>query len=383
MFWKKKYQPSKDFVVALSTSKEKLKKDCPVVIVPIQQIWTQDSFWNKAKSIIKMNYIPDKNLVRMLADKIFIEDYFGKKEDLSIPLFDLMVWHQNRQWELNHLIDSDNIKADALEAMSALSRRRYREYTSPNLDLKLAPKHPAIGYYIFSLVAKTPIRSIRYFVDVHSRYTFNSIRKSNHKYANDIISYLYEILIIHQKTANSLHSLVKLIHSSQNNKKDALLLKNEIDASMTIDTVISYLKASIEKNVSLIGYTFNISKLESKKEHKKRLSALRQGIPDIVKKQPYYQYVEEYISSKRLEELNKLRTGILHKKGIASIQPHSFYQNENAYKELSKLFHFLLDQHSINSTILIKSLCLLTDELVKLDKPEFKLNEIPFESLNK
>jgi hypothetical protein len=294
-----------------------------------------------------------------------------------------MIWHQNRKWELNELSPPDHDKADALEAMTNLSRKRYWEYTSPALNLNLYSKQPIITPLVFPVVAKTPVRSIQYFVDVHSRFAFNSIRKSKHKYAPDLISYLYEILILQQKLANSFHYLVKLIDSTRTDKQNSILLRSEIDASSSIDSIVTYLKSSIEKNISLIGYIFNIPGLEDKKEHKRRIAALEKGIPDLIKKLPYYQFVNEYISSERLDKLNRFRTGILHKKGISSIQPHSFYQNNEAYKNLTGAFDFLFDQFCKNSAILIASLSLLTDELVKLDKPDFTMAEIPFESLTK
>ena len=36
------------------------------------------------------------------------------------------------------------------------------------------------------------------------------------------------------------------------------------------------------------------------------------------------------------------------------------------------MFNYLFEQHCKNSTILIASLALLTDELVKIDKPDFE-----------
>lgn len=371
---------SDDFVVSLAKP-ENMKKDCPVVTIPIQQIWKRDSRWKRIKAILRLNYQPDEYLIQKIAEEIFIEEFFGTIEDLAKPLFDLMVWHQNRKWELNNLSSEDQEKADALEAMTNLSRKRYWKYTSPDLNLRLVQKQPIIAPLVYPVVAKTPVRSIQYFVDVHSRFAFNSIRKSKHKYASDLISYLYELLIIQQKVVISLHSLIRIIDNARTDKLNSILIKSEIDASLNIDSIVTYLKSSIEKSITLIGYTFCIPKLEDKKEHKKRISALENGIPDTTKQQPYYHFIDEYISSKRLEELNRFRTGILHKKGISTIQPHSFYRDNEAYKKIIDVFHFLFDQHCKNSTILIASLALLTDELVKLDKPDFKLSDIPIESL--
>ncbi|MBA7555311.1 hypothetical protein ES705_47969 [subsurface metagenome] len=362
---------------------DKIKQDCPVVNIPIQQLWERDSLKNKLIAVLKLKYKPNEQLIQKIANEIFKEEFFGKKDDLANPLFDLMIWHQNRDWELKNIQKTDIEKADALEAMTNLSRKRYWDYTSPNLNLRLALRQPIITPLVFPIVAKTPIRSLQYFVDVHSRFAFDSIRKSNHQYVDDIISYLYEALILNQKTANKLHGIVKLIDETRCEKGQAILLKSEIDAISEVDLIVTYLKASIEKITSLTGYTFNISKLEDKKEHKQRIKALESKIPEGVKRQPYYEFFIEHISTSQLEKLNKYRTGILHKKGISSNQPQEFYQKNESYKSFTEMFNYLFEQHCKNSTILIASLALLTDELVKIDKPDFEISKIPFNSLMK
>ncbi len=207
------------------------------------------------------------------------------------------------------------------------------------------------------------------------------LRRSKHQFPSEIISYLYEVLILNQKTANKLHSIIRLIDDVKKNKKESIMLRSEIDATSEIDLIIIYLKASVEKMTSLVGYTFNIPKLEDKKEHKKRISTLNDQIPDQVKLQPYYEFFMEHISSKQLEKLNNYRTGILHKRGITKNQPQEFYKSKDGNKSLVEMFHFLFEQHCKNSTVLIAASSLLTDELVKLDKPNFELSEIPFNTL--
>lgn len=374
------FKNTDDFIVSLANP-DRIKRDCPIVNIPIQQLWEKDSFKNKFIAVYKMKYTPDEKLIQKIADEIFKEEFFGAEDDLANPLLDLMVWHQNRNWELNSLQKTDIDKADALEAMTNLSRKRYWDYTSPNLNLRLVIRQPIITTIIFPIVAKTPVRSIQYFVDVHSRFAFNAIRKSKHKYADDIISYLYEVLILNQKTANKLHNIVRLIDDAKNRKGEAIMLRSEIDAISEVDIIITYLKASVEKITSLTGYTFNIPKLEEKKEHKKRIRALELNIPEKTKNQHYYEFFIEHISSQKLEKLNNYRTGILHKKGISANQPQNFYQKKESHNTLLELFNFLFDQHCKNSTILITTLALLTDELVAIDKPDFALSEIPTKSL--
>jgi len=364
-----------DYLVGLADP-SKIKKDCPVAIVNKEQLWKKEKLLVKFKSVLKLNYTPSIKVVRDTAKEIFKSEFFGTEQDLGPPLFELMLWFQNLEWELNDLTSIDWERADALEQMSKLNRQT--EFTSPWLNMRLYPKQEVITPLVYPVVAKTPIRSIQYFVDVQSRFTFNSIRKSKHKYADDINSYLYEILTLNQKTANLLHNSVGFMHTIQTEKGESLMMKEELDAISNNDAIITYLKSSIEKIVYLVGYTFEITNLEGKKEHKKRLKVLDQEIPDFVKKQDYYQFFEEHISSKQLEQLNRYRTGVLHKKGLSKNQPHTFAGNKNSIEKLKEMFDFLFDQHCKNSVLLIAALSLLTDELIKLDYPDKMFFNIPY-----
>ncbi len=350
-------------IVSLANPK-KLKKYCPIVKIPIRQIWQRETRLRKVWAILRFRYIPDSDLKHIIAKEIFEEELFGTEDDLGNSLFKLMIWHYNRDWELKELLEEDKEKADALEAMMLSTRQRYWKYTSPELNLRLMRKQPIIAPLVYPVVAKTPIRSIQYFVEVDASFAFNSIRKSRHTQSSDIISYLYELLILQQKTAIFLHSLVRLIDTSRREKKDSILIKSDIDAALNIDSIIVYLKSSIEKSILLIGYSFCVLNLENQKKHEQKIRKLFKGIPEDIKKHAYFEFIEEFLSSKRIQELNNFRTGIVHKKGSAKTQPHSYVQNAESYKMVTEVFRFLMEQHSKNSTILIASLALLTDELV-------------------
>lgn len=156
-----------------------------------------------------------------------------------------------------------------------------------------------------------------------------------------------------------------------------------VSMEITAESLISYLKATVEKIIILIGYTFKDSSIESKKTHKSKITALKKIIPESTKKNLYYQFIEELISTENLELLNKYRTGILHKRGIANLLPHKFYANNNSKETFTPLFKDLHEQHCKNSIILISALALLTDELVKVNKPDFSMADLPMDSLAK
>lgn len=233
--------------------------------------------------------------------------------------------------------------------------------------------------------------SCLYYLDIHCSFAFNSIRKSKHPYASEIISYLYEILFIQQKTAVSLHEYLRLIDFAEREKNEALFIQAEVNAVIYADLIFSYLKATVEKTIVLIGLTHSIPDLESKKEHKGKLKTLKLGLPKHLNDVFYVQFIMEYISSENLDELNKYRTGLLHKKGISDLQPHNFVGKKAQTTLLLNIFNVLHEQHSKNTGILIGALALLTDELVNLDPPSISIQEIPipksdsyfFQQLNK
>ncbi len=370
------FKQNEDFLISLAQP-DKIKKDCPIAIIPPQLAWQRESFKRKIISCFTLSWNPREELLQELAHEILIKEIFGLKEDLAEPLLDLMIWHFNRDWELNYLKDSDIEKSKALEAMTTLTRQRYWNARSFQLNLKLGLRAPQICILLAPVVAKVPIKSIQYFIDIHSRYAFNSIRKSGHPSSDQIISYLYEILFLQQKIATSLHSFLLSIDLIKKTKGESMLIKNEMDAIINADIIFSYLKATIEKTIALIGYTYNIKSTESKKTHKQKIKNLIDGIPTRVKELSYYHFIDEFISTKHIEEINRYRTGLLHKKGISDLQPHNYFGKIDSPLCLIKLFEILHEQHAKNSAIIIATIALLSDELVYMDPPDYKIYELP------
>jgi hypothetical protein len=219
------------------------------------------------------------------------------------------------------------------------------------------------------MVIKMPVVSLWHYLDLHSEYAFNAIRKANHPHSDDLISYLYDILYIQQKIAISLHDFIRTTEHAETKKKDSLLMLAEVDAIRYGDLVFTYLKASIEKTVVLLGLTHGIKNLENKKTHSAKLSALLIGMPPSVTQQAYWEFVYEFIKPEKLEELNNYRTGLLHKKGTSKLQPHQYVGTKGAATPLVEIFSILLEQHAKNTAVLLGVLAILTDELVKRDPP--------------
>jgi hypothetical protein len=62
-----------------------------------------------------------------------------------------------------------------------------------------------------------------------------------------------------------MHEYLRLTDYANRQKNESLFINAEINAIMIADLVFSYLKASIEKSIVLLGLTHNIDNLDSKR----------------------------------------------------------------------------------------------------------------------
>lgn len=353
------------------------QKGSPIAFVRPEKIWQQETFKKKIQSICTLNWKPSEHLLDKISREVFYEDIFGYPSDYNEALFKINYWHNSKEWDLSHLTENDVNKAESLDALAVLLNTKHRRLTSNYLHLHLFDKVPSICTLLHPMVVKIPVTSIQYCTEIHNAFAFNEIRVANIENTDDIISYIYELQNLQMKTAMSLHELIYLIDYNEKNKGEALLLQAELSAISEAETIINYLKATIEKIIVLIGLMFNLKNLETKKTHKEKLVALYKVIPENVKNLFYFELIQELIKSESIQELNNYRTGLLHKKGISKLQPHSFVgQNVNDLP-LRDLFSFMIEQHSKNSAVIISTYALLTDKLVELKRPNIKYEDLP------
>ena len=240
------------------------------MIVPVQttQLWQRESLSKKLSSLLRLKYNPTEKLIRIAAQTILMNDVFGfEDDDYGKKLFNLMTWHNSREWNLNELTLKDIEKADAIESMTILTRLRYEE-TSDLLHLRLFKVVPFMCILIHPMIVKIPVVSIQYFLNIHTHYAFNSIRKAKHPESDNLIDYLYEVLYLQQKTSIAIHEFLKRVDYADKNKNEALMINAEINAIMNADQIFSYLKATIEKIIVVVGLIYGIKNLDSKKTHK-------------------------------------------------------------------------------------------------------------------
>lgn len=349
------------------------------LFVPIKtrQLWERESISTKLKAIFSLSWQPTEDLLRIASKSIFMDDMFGVPEDYGEDLFRLIKWHNSREWNLKELTEQDNRKADAIESMTILTRIRY-EQTSGILHLKLFERAPFICFLTVPMIVKIPVVSMQYFINIHSHFAFNSIRKAKHPQADNLIDYIYEVLYLQQKTAIAIHEFLLRLDYAQKNKNESLLVNAEINAIMYADLIFSYLKACIEKTMVIVALTHGITNLDSKKTHQSKLTALKEGLPKKLFDLDYFQFMFNFFSSENLDELNNYRSGILHKKGIADLQPHNYVDKKADSLPLRNILNVILEQHSKNAATLIGALAILTDKLVELDRPDINIQDLPF-----
>lgn len=325
---------------------EEGKKGAITAIIQMDEIWKKESFRNKIKSIITFHWSSSNKILYPIIKETFMNEVFGQENDYGEELFKLGIWHHAQIWDLKFLTDFDEARSEGLNSMSIMVRISHREGTSRLLNLNLGERAPQMCFLTYPMIVKIPIISLQYFIDIDSAFAFNEIRKSGHPQSDSILSYFYEIILIQQKIANSLHEYIRLMHYNQNEKKEALFIRAELDCIRNADLVFSYLKATIEKAIVLLGLTHEILNLDAKKTHKAKLDALEKGLPDGVKQQGYYEFVWESIKSESIAELNNYRSGLLHKKGISDLQPHNYVGENPKSIPLLKIFSVLIEQHA-------------------------------------
>jgi hypothetical protein len=364
----------KEFCIFLGTVKQ---KGSTVAIFSSQKIWEREPLLKKIKSIITLRWTPAKDLIQLAAKETLNEVMFGYPSDYNDGLFKINSWHNSQEWNLDKLTETDLQKSDGLNALMVLSNTKHRKLTSDYLHINLFEKAPSICFLLHPMVVKIPVTSIQHYINIHSAFAFNEIRLANIENADDLISYIYELQYIQQKTAISLHELLYLIDYNEKNKGEALFIQAELSAINEAETILTNLKATIEKIIVVIGLIYNLKNLETKKTHKAKLDALDKAIPEGVKKLHYYELISDLIKSESIEELNNYRTGLLHKKGISTMQPHSYVGQKAQDVPLKEIFSFLIEQHSKNSAVIVCTYALLTDKLVELKRPSIKYEDLP------
>lgn len=356
---------------------DRMRAHTHYVRIESRALWSAEPLRRKIRAVIRGRWQYDDAIAQAQAIDTYKSQIFGGEDDWGDHLMELYDWHLRREWELNALTDKDRTRADSLASFTVLTRMRYRDIIASPLNLYLGARMLPIAGLVYPMIAKMPVVSLRYFLDIDVHYAFNAVRSANHPHAEEVIAFLYELLFLQQKVAIALQEYLRLAVYAEQHKRNAQLINAEVNAVMTADGIFSYLKASVEKTIALVGITHGIRGLDSKKDHKARVKALRAGLPANIDQIFYAQFLFDVVGSENLEDLNNYRSGLLHKKGIADLQPHNYVGQNPEALPLRKIFSVMHSQHVNNTAALLVVLALLTDDLVRRDPPPFAPSDIP------
>lgn len=372
--WDRYLKHDDDIVVGLGAPQE----GSTHAVVYKKQLWNNLTAIEKLKFLFAGKWFPTEEQLRTTARNVLADEIFGDDENLGDMLFLIAQQHENKTWDWSNLTEYDKERAWALHAHATVVFRKFKNLTTfPPLDLKLSLIHPKIWMLIFPMSSKIPVYSLRNFIYVHPLRAFAELRNSPLENKESLISSLYEILFLQQKTALALYELFQNmdeIYRHKNGQTSAVLLTAEARLLMCADLLITYLKATVEKTTAFLADIHGTTPTEKKKTHKERLAILDRELPPIVKELFYGEILLDFIKSENLSELNKFRTGLLHKKGISKMQPHS-YTKHNNFKDTPafEIFSFVYEHHHKNTITIFSCLALLTDQLMRFETEENKL----------
>lgn len=356
------FRHPESYYISLGSHNQKGSLLAAVNMLPL---WEAENYAKKLRAILTFRWKPEENQIYNKAIEVFQKDIFGKPEDYGHMLYNTQLIHHERTWDLSSLTPEDEQKIEALMGAKILTMQRHSSKgTSDLLKLQLPSYNLMMCSLVVPMIAKIPVISIRYCLEIQENFAFSSIRSANHPYADELVAYVYETLLIQQKLASCFHQLLGYMEDIKLKKADAKLTSYEMNAISTCDGIINYLKATIEKTILILAFTFEVINLETYKKHQQKLKALDAKLPAKAKDQPYFQFIWHYIQPEELEKLNNLRTGVNHKKGITSLQAHSYLDKGLVDTPLAGQFDILLNQHRLNTAILLGVLALLTDDLI-------------------
>ena len=220
------------------------REQAPYVQIESLALWEAEPLSRKLLALLRGRWKPSEALIQSRGREAFRRFYFGGDEDAGDHLAIINDWHLRREWNLDSLTDADRDRAQALAALAVLTHRRYEHLKASPLNLQLVIRSPYITDLVYPMVAKTPVLSLQYFLELHVSFTFNAVRHAKHEHADAVISFLYELLFLQQKTAVALLEYADLTTHAHRHKGDAWLLDAEVKAIMAADVLFGYLKAS-------------------------------------------------------------------------------------------------------------------------------------------
>lgn len=291
----------------------------------------------------------------------------GTPSDFATHLFALTNANSYVRWDLSSLTNGDKERLDGLSAMTMNTGRIFRRSRfSPALGLALRDRWPGICGLSYPMMLVFPVTGLRHYLKLHADCAFASIRASAHPRAEELIAFLYELLVLQQKSALSLLTYVDRMATAESKDDGSFFPPETSEAIMAADTVGAYLKATVEKTLAFAALAHCVDGLDDRGTHSKRMARFARGLDERGVGDTYYKdFLMEAFAAKNLTDINNLRTGVLHKKGFRDLQPHAYVGTSKDSHPFSRVFGLLHAQHARNTAALVVALALLCDELMK------------------
>ena len=362
-----------DFVVPMSAP---VKKGSLTAIVYAKDLWDKHPLSYRLKSLLKGVFQPSDEILFTEAESVLLESHFGSDSDFGRVLLQLTVAKETlppMDDKVYSELDAD--RAHALQVMAYQHTNKLRQIESNfPLGLSLVDYGVEFAFLTVPMTVAVPVHSIRWFIDIDYLRAMFNIRRAIPDRGDQVGDYLYEVCILQVKTSAALDKIREATAETDSDKSDSLFGSSEIDIIVATDSVISYLKATTEKILMLLASAYGIPNLDSETKHKKRVAKLQKHLPNWTRKAYYFDTIWELLSADNLESLNNFRTGLLHKKGVSQLQPHSFVGIRPEDQPSRNLLQFSHEQHRRNSLALLCVLALVVDEIVQKKEPSFSPN---------
>lgn len=363
-----------------------------------ETIWNALSWKQKVKAIFSSEWPPKCFNIAPMAKDVYLEEIFGGHSVISELLFDIGRQRETNTTEYKHLTPADLEKAHGLNSTAHLLLQKYKGFDSnPKFYIEFEGEID-LQELLINISSKFPIYNVKYFLHVKVYFAFDEIRRLNISKADDIISALYDLLYLQQKISSSLFEAVgkmAKIHSARSKDKTNVLNYEQIGLGKELESIIVMQKSTIEKIIALLSLAYFEELNNLKKGSDSKVKRLENTIPEFLKASEYFHFLFKHLKRDGYQDLEDLRTKILHWVGEERLQPHSYMKRSLEENDILNLeiYNDVIRFHYLNTLALISCLAMLTDKFMILESPEMRkvrrgetiellVNSIRFDHLN-
>lgn len=340
-------------------------------------IWNALSGQQKIKAVFSNTWPPQGFDLFPMAKNIYLEEIFGGHSIISQLLFDIGRQRETNTTEHKYLTQSDIEKIQGLHSTAHLLLQKYKGFDSnPKFYIEFDDELD-LQELLINISSKFPIYNVKYFLHVNLYFAFDEIRRLNIVKADEIINALYDLLFSQQKISSSLFEAIQKmskIKSARTKDKNNVLNYEQISLGKELEAVIVMHKSTIEKIIALLSVAYFEELNNVKRGSDSKLKRLEDTIPDFLKQSEYFNFLFRHLKREGYQDIEDLRTKIIHWVGEERLQPHSYMKRSFEENDLLNLeiYHDVLRFHYLNTLGLISCLAMLTDKFMILESQEMR-----------